>query len=194
MSNPYQLRRHGFARGRSVDMNGLLAACAVAIVMLTSVVPVGAAADGAPTLLAQHSRRRGSGSTEADARSLVRGRVVSVDTATGRVALDVAGTILESTLPPARVSEMKPGNVVFITVNLIDTRLAVVMGSVTTVDPQKGTLTVATPGGSLTLNSTVTTIQPGDKVILKLDVVDIGPPFEPSAPPAGGAPRSDPVR
>ena len=119
---------------------------------------------------------------------------MSVDTATGRVALDVAGTILESTLPPARVSEMKPGNVVFITVNLIDTRLAVVMGSVTTVDPQKGTLTVATPGGSLTLNSTVTTIQPGDKVILKLDVVDIGPPFEPSAPPAGGAPRSDPVR
>jgi len=174
-------------------MNALLAAGAIAIVMLTSVVPVGAAADGAPTLLAQRSRGRGPGSTEADARSLVRGRVVSVDT-TGRVALDVDGTILESTLPPARVSEMKPGDVVFITVNLIDTRLAVVMGSVTAVDPQKGTLIVATPGGSLTVNSTVTTIQPGDTVILKLDVVDIGTPFGPLAPPTVGRPPSDPMR
>ena len=179
-------------------MNALLAAGAIAIVMLTSVVPVGAAADGAPTLLAQRSRGRGGGrgpgSTEADTRSLVRGRVVSADTTTGRVALDVDGTISESTLPPARVSEMKPGDVVFITVNLIDTRLAVVMGSVTAVDPQKGTLIVATPGGSLTVNSTVTTIQPGDTVILKLDVVDIGTPFGPLAPPTVGRPPSDPMR
>ena len=179
-------------------MKGLLAAGAIAIVMLTSVGSVGAAAEGASMPLAQRSRgggggRRGGG-TEADARSLVRGRIVSVDAATGRVAFDVDGTILESTFPPARVNGMKPGDVVFITVNLIDTRFAVVMGSVTAVDPQKGTLTVATPRGNLTVTSSVTTIQPGDTVILKLDVVDLGPPAEPSAPSTERGPAPDPVR
>src|SRR2546425_8980102 len=175
-------------------MKALLAG-AIAIVIFTSVVPIGPAADGAPTLLAQRSRGRGGGrGSGAVARSLIRCRVGSVDTVTGRVALDVDGTILEPTLPPERASEMKPGDVVFITVNLIDTRLAVVMGSVTAVDPQKGTLIVATPGGSLTVNSTVTTIQPGDTVILKLDVVDIGTPFGPLAPPTVGRPPSDPMR
>jgi len=175
-------------------MKALLAG-AIAIVIFTSVVPIGPAADGAPTLLAQRSRGRGGGrGTGADARSLIRGRVVSVDTVTGRVALDVDGTILEPTLPPERASEMKPGDVVFITGNLIDTRLEVVMGSVTAVDPQKGTLTIATPGGSLTVTSTVTTIQPGDTVILKLDVVDIGPPLGPSTPRPGAGPTSDAVR
>ena len=177
-------------------MKGLLAAGAIAIVM--SLGSVGAAADGASMLLAQRSRgggggRRG-GATEADARSLVRGRNVSVDAATGRVALDVDGTILESTFPPARVNGMKPGDVVYITVNLIDTRFAVVMGSVTAVDPQKGTLTVATPRGALTVTTTVTTIQPGDTVILKLDVVDLGPPLGPSAPPTDRGPLPTPVR
>jgi len=166
-------------------MKGLLAAGAIAIVMLTSVGSVGAAAEGASMPLAQRSRGGGGGR---------RGRIVSVDAATGRVAFDVDGTILESTFPPARVNGMKPGDVVFITVNLIDTRLAVVMGSVTAVDPQKGTLTVATPRGNLTVTSSVTTIQPGDTVILKLDVVDLGPPLGPSAPSTERGPTPNPAR
>ena len=75
------------------------------------------------------------------------------------------------------IERMKPGDVVFITVNIIDTRIGTIAGSVTAVDPEKGLLTIATPGGSLTVTSSVTTIQPGDAVILKLDVVDIGPPL-----------------
>src|SRR2546427_11968266 len=127
-------------------MKALLAG-AIAIVIFTSVVPIGPAADGAPTLLAQRSRGRGGGrGTGADARSLIRGRVVSVDTVTGRVALDVDGTILEPTLPPERASEMKPGDVVFMSVDLIDTRLEAVMRSPTAADPQEGMLVIRTPG------------------------------------------------
>lgn len=180
-----------------VYMKALLAAGALAVAMLTSVVSVGAAEKGASILLAQRSRGRGGGrgpgGGEADARSLIRGRIVSVDAATGRVAFDVDGTIVESTLPPARADGMKPGDVVFVTVNLVDTRHSVVMGSVTSVDPQKGTLTVETPGGNLTLTTSVTTIQPGDPVMLRLDVVDIGPPLEPSTPPTVGGSTSKPV-
>lgn len=182
-------------------LKATLAVGAVAAVVLASVVPPAEAGGSAPALLAQRSRGRGggrgAGSTPADARSVVRGHIISIDTAAGRVALDVEGTVLEATFPPTRLREMKAGDVVFVTVALIDTRIAAISGSVTAVDPQKGTLTVATPRGALTVTSspeTVATIKPGDNVLLKLDVVDIGPPFEPSMPPAGDTQRSDAVR
>jgi len=77
------------------------------------------------------------------------------------------------------VAEVKPGDVVFVTVSVIDTRVATVTGSIAAVDQAKGTATVTTPGGPLTLTPSGTALgamKPGDEVLLKLGLVDVGPP------------------
>jgi len=143
----------------------------------------------AETLLAQRGRafpapsgRGGVGrepAGSADARMLVRAQVTAVDPATGRIEMAAEGMTLAATFPPAVVAEVKPGHVVFVTVSVIDTRVATVTGSIAAVDQAKGTATVATPGGSFTLtpsNTALGGMKPGDEVLLKLGLVDIGPP------------------
>src|SRR6266403_1968131 len=109
---------------------------------------------------------RGSGGREtnpADARTLVRARVTAVDVATGRIEMAAEGVTLGASFPPAVVAEVKPGDVVFVTVSVIDTRVA----------------TVTTPGGTLTLTPSGTALgamKPGDELLLKLGLVDVGPP------------------
>src|SRR5438128_440100 len=81
--------------------------------------------------------------------------------------------------PAPVVSEVKTGHVVFVTVSVIDTRVATVTGSIAAVDRAKGTATVATPGGSFTLtpsSAALDGMKPGDDVLLKLGLVDVGPP------------------
>ena len=146
------------------------------------------AATAAQTMLAQRGRAvpvpggRAGGGREAagpgDARSLVRAQVITVDPATGRIEMASEGMTLAATFPPDVVAEVKPGHVVFVTVSVIDTRMATLSGSIAAVDQAKGTATVATPGGSLTFTPTSTALsgmKPGDEVLLKLGLVDIGP-------------------
>lgn len=146
------------------------------------------AATAAETMPAQRGRAtpapggRGGAGREtgpADARSLVRAQVTTVDPATGRVEMTADGMTLAATFPPAVVAEVKPGHVVFVTLSVIDTRVATLTGSIAAVDQAKGTATVATPGGSFTLTPSSTVLsgmKPGDEVLLKLGLVDIGPP------------------
>jgi len=109
---------------------------------------------------------RGRGGREtnpADARTLLRARVTAVDVATGRIEMAAEGVTLGASFPPAVVAEVKPGDVVFVTVSVIDTRVA----------------TVTTPGGTLTLTPSGTALgamKPGDELLLKLGLVDVGPP------------------
>jgi len=66
-----------------------------------------------------------------------------------------------------------------VTVSVIDTRVATVTGSIAAVDQAKGTATVTTPGGTLTLTPSGTALgamKPGDELLLKLGLVDVGPP------------------
>ena len=156
-------------------------------VAMSRVLDVGPAA--AETLLAQRGRAKpapsGRGGVgreptgSGDARTLVRAQVTSVDPATGRIEMAADGMTLAATFPPAVVSGVKPGHVVFVTVSVIDTRVATVTGSIAAVDQAKGTATVATPGGSFTLTPSTTALdgmKPGDEVLLKLGLVDLGPP------------------
>jgi hypothetical protein len=122
---------------------------------------------------------RGAGESIADARVLVEGRLLAVDHATGRVELRVNDAPVEAVFPAARVKEMQPGDRVFVTFNLIDPRVATVQGSVAAVDPVAGTITLATPRGPLTLEhppAALAAMRPGDPILLKLELVDIGPP------------------
>ena len=125
---------------------------------------------------------RGSGGREtnpADARTLLRARVTAVDAVTGRIEMAAEGVTLGASFPPAVVAEVKPGDVVFVTVSVIDTRVATVTGSIAAVDQAKGTATVTTPGGTLTLTPSGTALgamKPGDELLLKLGLVDVGPP------------------
>ncbi len=125
---------------------------------------------------------RGRGGREtnpADARTLLRARVTAVDVATGRIEMAAEGVTLGASFPPAVVAEVKPGDVVFVTVSVIDTRVATVTGSIAAVDQAKGTATVTTPGGTLTLTPSGTArgaMKPGDELLLKLGLVDVGPP------------------
>src|SRR2546423_12262 len=95
------------------------------------------------------------------------------------VAVAPGGVTVGASFPPAVVAEVKPGDVVFVTVSVIDTRVATVTGSIAAVDQAKGTATVTTPGGPLTLTPSGTALgamKPGDEVLLKLGLVDVGPP------------------
>jgi len=127
-------------------------------------------------------RGRAGGGHEAaepsDARTLVRAQVTAVDPATGRIEMAADGMTLAATFPPAVVAEVKPGHIVYVTVSVIDTRVATVTGSIAAVDQDKGTATVATPGGSFTLTPSSTVLEgmkPGNEVLLKLGLVDLGP-------------------
>ena len=142
----------------------------------------------AETMLAQRGRampapsgRGGVGrepTGSGDARTLVRAQVTAVDPATGRIEMAADAMTLAATFPPAVVAEVKPGHVVFVTVSVIDTRVATVTGSIAAVDQVKGTATVATSGGSFTVTPSSTVLdgmKPGDDVLLKLGLVDVGP-------------------
>src|SRR5258708_39988076 len=77
--------------------------------------------------------RRGGGGREtnpADARTLLRARVTTVDAATGRIEMAAEGVTLGARFPPAVVAEGKPGDVVLGTVRVIDTRGPTVTGSI----------------------------------------------------------------
>jgi hypothetical protein len=152
--------------------------------------PVSAAAAAAP-------RRSGAGDrpgTPADARTLVRAKVTAVDPSTGRIEMTGAGLTLSAVFPPAVVADVKPDDVVFVTLDVIDTRVATVRGWIAAVDQTKGTAVVNTPGGTLTLSPSATALagmKPGDEVLLKLNVVDIGNTDAPIKPRALLDPRLD---
>ncbi len=154
----------------------------VAMLVFTAV----AYSDGSPELLAQRGGagrggvggRRGPGVAPAGIRTLVEGHVTAIDAASGAATLDLAGTAVEARFPAERIGGMKPGDTVFVTVELIDTRLATVSGAVTAVDAATGAVTVATPRGPWTLSfspGAVRDVATGDPAVLKLDVVDVGP-------------------
>ncbi len=164
----------------------------VAAVLLTTLssVPIACAGAPDPAQVAQRGGRRGGGGGRRgaegfDARTLLRAEVTAVDAETGRVTLAAGTTRLEATFLSSVVADMKPGDVVFVTVNVIDTKIAAVAGSVTAVDHDAGTVTLTTPGGPVTIPlapEKVNDIKPGDSLVLKLDLVDIGPPPSTSAP------------
>jgi len=144
--------------------------------MLTGLAmpPVSAAATAAAPQRGGAGERPG---TPADARTLVRAKVTAVDRSSGRIEMTGAGLTLSAVFPPAVVADAKPDDIVFVTLDVIDTRVATVRGSVAAVDQAKGTAVVSTPGGTLTLSPSATALagmKPGDEVLLKLNVVDIG--------------------
>jgi len=76
---------------------------------------------------------------------LMRGRswgpVTAVDVATGRIEMAAEGVTLGASFPPAVVARSSPATSVFVTVSVIDTRVATVTGSIAAVDQAKGTAT-----------------------------------------------------
>ncbi len=141
-------------------------------------------------LVAQRGGRRAPGRGGPPAapmaiRSLVQGRVASVDPTSGSVVLALDGASVEARFAPAIVAGVRPGDDVFVTVELIDPRRAVVRGAVTAVDPPRGAVTVATPRGPWTVtfsSGAVSDIEPGGEVLLKLDLVDVGPRLDGPTP------------
>lgn len=111
-------------------------------------------------------------------RSLLRGRVTDVDSSTGRVAIDVNGTILEAHYPLQTAADLKVGDTVFVDLTIMKTSEATIPGSVTDVNAQKNTMTIKTPKGALTVPiapAATDRIRTGDEVMLRLGLVDIGP-------------------
>jgi hypothetical protein len=160
----------------------------VAVVLaVAAFAPFRVAVGAAPATEIQAARvtaapRRGGGGREpgtpADARTLVRAQVTAVDRASGRVDMAASGLTLTATFPPSVVAELQPGHVVFVTIDVIATRLATVTGSIGAVDEAKGTVAVTTPGGTLALSPSrpaLSGMKIGDEVLLKLSLVDIGP-------------------
>jgi hypothetical protein len=120
-----------------------------------------------------------SGGATFDARTLVRAQVMAVDRETGHVAMQAAGARFEADFPASVVAEMKTGDIVLVTVNVTNTRTAAIAGPITSVDPDKGTVTVTTASGPFTFSvvpEKLREMRPGDLLVLKLEVVDIGPP------------------
>ncbi len=131
----------------------------------------GARRSGAPA--------RGAAQSQTDARSLLRGRVTDVDNTTGRVAIDVNGAVLEARYPPETAADLRVGDVVFVDVTIMKTNEATIPGSVSEVDAQTNTMTIKTPKGALTVPIAPTAVdrmRPGDEVVLRLGLVDIGSP------------------
>lgn len=149
----------------------------------------GYAASQADTMLAQRGGRGGRGQGSPGIRALVKGRVTAVDSTLGRITLAIGGAIVEAAFRPAVLTDVKPGDDVMVTVELIDTRVGAVTGAVTAVDPASGAVTVNTPGGPWTntfLPGAVAGIKPGDQAILKLDLLDLGPSVLPPSMPSPG--------
>ncbi len=140
-------------------------------------VPIASAADPTRVQLAQRGRGRSSG-VPFDARTLVRAQVVAVDRETGHVAMQADGARFEADFPPALVADMKAGDIAFVTVNVINTRTAAITGPITSVDHDKGTVTVATTSGPFTFRmvpNKLNEMKPGDPRVLKLVVLSNGP-------------------
>ncbi|HXJ79845.1 MAG TPA: hypothetical protein VMS64_14325 [Candidatus Methylomirabilis sp.] len=152
------------------------------------------------TMLAQRGGRGfgGRGQPSPGIRTLVEGRVTGVDSAQNRISLAVGGARVEAEFPPAVVAGAKQGDRVFVALELIDTRLGAVAGAVISVDPASGAVALNTPQGPWTNTfspAAIAGIKPGDPVIVKLSLVDLGAPIEPppmlpgpSAPRGGNRP------
>ncbi len=140
-------------------------------------------------MLAQRGGRGGRGQGSTGIRALVKGRAIAVDSTLGRITLAIGGAVVEAEFRPAVLADVKPGDDVMVTVELIDTRVGAVTGAVTAVDPASGAVTISTPGGPWTntfLPGAVAGIKPGDQAVLKLDLLDLGPSVvQPSMPPPG---------
>ncbi|HKW95252.1 MAG TPA: hypothetical protein VJX92_25430 [Methylomirabilota bacterium] len=150
-------------------------------------VPIALAADPTRVQLVQRRGRGSSSGVPVDARTLVRAQVVAVDRETGHVAMQADGTRFEADFPPSVVADMQAGDIAFVTVNVINTKIAAITGPITSVDHDKCTVTVATMSGPFTFRMVpdkLNQMKPGDPLVLKLEVVDIGPP--------GGAPPPSP--
>ena len=167
---------------RRVALAVLFAGIAGVVISRGTVVGAASLSETQSARAAAAAPRRGGGGRESgtpsDARTLVRAKVTAVDPDTGRVDMAADGLALTATFPPAVVAEIQPGHIVFVTVDVIDTRLATVTGSVAAVDEAKGTAAVATPGGTLTLTPSGRALggmKTGDNVLLKLSLIDIGP-------------------
>lgn len=164
----------------------------VAVTMLTNAVgvPIVSAAARVGVQLTQRGGRGRSGGAAFDARTLVRAQVMAVDRETGHVAMQATGARFEADFPASVVAEMKAGDIVFVAVNVINTRTAAIAGPITSVDGDKGTVTVATASGPFTFRVVLEKLKemrPGDPLVLKLEVVDIGPPGgEPPPSPSEG--------
>lgn len=151
-----------------------------------------AASQPGTTMLAQRGGRGGRGQGSPGIRALVKGRVTAVDSTLGRVTLAIGGAIVEAAFRPAMLADVKPGDDVLVTVELIDTRVGAVAGAVTAVDPASGAVTVSTPGGPWTntfLPGAIAGIKPGDQAVLKLDLLDLGPSVVPPSMPPPGQPN-----
>ena len=168
----------------------LAALCCVLDVATITLTTIG----GVPIVSAAGRGGRGrSGGVPFDARTLVRAQVTAVDLETGHVAMQAEGARFEADFPPSVVADMKAGDIVFVTVNVINTRTAAITGPITSVDHDKGTVTVATTSGPFTFRMVpdkLNEMKLGDPLVLKLEVVDIGPPGGvPPSPSPGPAAR-----
>jgi hypothetical protein len=106
-----------------------------------------------------------------------------VDTTTGRIAFAGDDATLDAVFAPSVVARVHPGDIVFVTLNVIGTRRAAIVGSVASIDSEHSAATLALPQGRLTVQTAsarVGDLQPGDTVVIKLDLVDIGQPLGPS--------------
>ena len=123
----------------------------------------------------------GGGADVTLGRVLTQGTVQTADTSTGRIELKTEGGIIDATFPPGVLAQTKVGDAAFVVVDLIDPRVATMTAAVTTVDPAKGTVVVATPRGALMLKPSADALahmKVGDPLLLKLELVDIGPPLD----------------
>ena len=103
----------------------------------------------------------------------------TVDRTTGQVELKTDGGTIEASFSPSVLEQVKQGDTALIVVDLIDPRVAAMTGSVTAVDPAQGTVVIATSRGTLTLRPSpgaLAQMKVGDPLLLKLELVDIGPP------------------
>jgi hypothetical protein len=148
----------------------------------------GYAASSGDTIVAQRGGRGGGGGgrgqPSAGIRTIVQGRVTAVDPAQGSITLAIGETTVETEFPQTVVAAVKPGDRVMVTIELIDTRLASIAGAVTAVDPASGAVTLSTSAGPWTTTfspGAVAAIRPGDQAVVKLGLIDLGPPVPPPA-------------
>ena len=159
----------------------LLCVLDVAILLTNTVgVPV-TSADDRTLELAQRGgrgRSRMGDRTPFDARTLVRAQVTAVDRETGHIVMQADAGRFEADFPASVVADIKVGDIVLVTVNVINTRTATIAGSIASVDHDKDTLTVVTTSGPFTFGlvpDKLSEMKPGDPLVLKLEVLDIGP-------------------
>ena len=171
-----------------------IAALAIAACVLGS---DGYAASSGEVNVAQRGGRGGGGGgrgvPSAGIRAIVQGRVTGVDPARSSITLAIGETVIETEFPPAVVGTVKPGDRVMVTVELIDTRLASITGAVTAVDASSGAVTLSTSGGPWTTTfspGAIAAIRPGDQAVVKLGLIDLGPPVSP--PPMLPGPAAPP--